>query len=62
MKTNTVKPLAYGIMQAAEMLSVSPKTLRKLIYAGKLHAVKIGSRYVIKASEIERLANEGAGC
>lgn len=47
--------LAYSIKEAAEMLSISPLTVKRLAYKGKLKTSKIGSRRVVHASDLERL-------
>ena len=41
--------------QAAEALSASSQTIRNWIRAEQLHAVRIGNRFLIPRSEVERL-------
>lgn len=48
----------YSIEIAAEMLAISPWTVRKWIADKKITSCKIGSRRVIPASEIKRIINE----
>ena len=41
--------------QAAEELSASSQTIRNWIRADQLHAVRIGNRFLIPRSEVERM-------
>lgn len=47
--------LAYSIKEAAEMLSISPLTVKRLAYKGELKTSKIGSRRIVHANDLERL-------
>lgn len=51
-----------SVVQAAEMLQISPRAVQHRIKAGKLAATKLGdgatSAYVIERSEIERALAE----
>jgi excisionase family DNA binding protein len=48
------------IIEAADELKVSDRSLRALIVAGEVRALRLGKRIVrIPRSEIERLANAG---
>lgn len=38
---------AYNVQEAAELLDVSPQTIRSYIKQGKLKAQKAGNKYVI---------------
>ncbi len=49
-----------GIREAAGSLNVSTFTLRRLIDAGQVHSVTIGSRRLIPEEEVARVAREGA--
>lgn len=55
------RPAAFSIPEAAAQLSVSRSHIYQLIDRGQVKRVKIGSRSVIPASEIDRLAEEGTG-
>ncbi len=47
-----------SIAQAAEELSVCPKTVRRYIAQGRLEAVRIGTRTIrIRANSIDQLAS-----
>lgn len=48
----------YSIEKAAEMLALSPWTLRKWISERKIASCKIGSRRVIPGFEINRIIRE----
>lgn len=50
-----------GIAEVAEMLNVSPFTIRRLMDRGHIHSVNVGSRRLIPVSEVERVLTEGAG-
>ena len=41
--------------QAAEALSASSQTIRNWIRSDRLHAIRIGNRFLIPRSEIERM-------
>jgi excisionase family DNA binding protein len=45
--------------EAAPMLRVSTESVRRYIREGHIKAVKIGRRYMIAPSEIERIKAEG---
>jgi excisionase family DNA binding protein len=44
--------------QAAEALSASSQTIRNWIRGNRLHAVRIGNRFLIPRSEVERLRRD----
>jgi excisionase family DNA binding protein len=46
---------------SAEALGVSVFTIRRLIAAGEIRAVNIGSRVMISEAELERVASQGVG-
>lgn len=61
-RANPVAPeqrLAVDIEAAARLLSVSRRTIYKLITEGRLVTLKIGARRVISRVEIERLLAAG---
>jgi excisionase family DNA binding protein len=47
------------VIEAAEMLSISPKTMWAWIYARKVETVHLGRSVRVPASELERLIEEG---
>jgi excisionase family DNA binding protein len=51
-----------SVKEAAELLNVSAATVRILIKAGKIQALRLASRgpFKIAKSEVERIAREGA--
>jgi excisionase family DNA binding protein len=49
------------VEQASKQLAVSIFTVRRLIKAKELRAVRVGKRVLIPASEIERVMREGCG-
>ena len=46
--------------QAADALSASSQTIRNWIRAEQLHAVRIGNRFLIPRSEVERMRGAAA--
>lgn len=46
-------------MEAAEMLSVSPRAVRAWIADGRIKVTKLGRRVVIAVEELQRIATEG---
>jgi excisionase family DNA binding protein len=53
MFTTTTEKLAVGIREAAQLLSVSPRTIQNYIAAKLLTARKIGRRTVIPVRALE---------
>ncbi|HEZ4940260.1 TPA: helix-turn-helix domain-containing protein [Neisseria meningitidis] len=54
-------PLAqptYNVEEAAAFLKVHPQTVRDLIRAGKIAAVKVGRRFVIRHSALDAFLAE----
>lgn len=45
--------------KAAELLGISPWTVRKWLSENKLRAVRLGRRVLIEPAEIERIIEEG---
>lgn len=43
-----------NIEKAAKVLSVHPHTVKALIDEGRLHAVRVGRRYLIPVAELDR--------
>ena len=46
--------LLLGIPETAEMLGISPFTVRKLIRRGALPSVHIGRRVLVEVGEVEK--------
>lgn len=59
---NDTEARVYSIEQAAELLSLSPWTVRKWIAERKITSCKLGSRRAIPVTEIGRLINESLDC
>lgn len=47
-------PAATGVRGAAAHLAVSPSTVRRLIAAGELPAVRIGGRVVLRFEDLDQ--------
>ena len=54
MPAQTLPKNCLSINQVAEYVGCSPLTIKRLIYAKKLRAIKFGSRVVIRPAELER--------
>jgi excisionase family DNA binding protein len=50
-----------GIGEIAKLFGVSHFTIRRLINAGHIRAVNIGTRWLIPNAEVERVLASGAG-
>jgi excisionase family DNA binding protein len=51
--------LGYSVTEAASVLGMAPSGLWRWIALGKIRSVKIGSRRIISALELQRLLTEG---
>jgi excisionase family DNA binding protein len=51
--------LLLDVREAAHLLSISPWTIRRYIYSGRLRSVRLGRRVLIEPSECLRLLEEG---
>lgn len=59
---STTPPAFATIAEAADLLQVSPKTVRRYIAAGRLTAVRIGPRLVrVELASLERLGRPIGG-
>lgn len=45
----------YSLAQVAELFSVTRQTVLNWVKVGNIHAVKVGRKWLVKESEIERL-------
>jgi len=50
--------ILLNVAQCAEALNVSPWTVRRLLATGKLPAVRIGSRVLVRASDIDNFIDQ----
>ena len=48
----------YTVDEIAEILNVNPRTIYRLVQAGKLEHYKVGAQIRISAEELERLKVE----
>jgi excisionase family DNA binding protein len=53
-----VRPLK-SVLESAELLRISPWTIRSYIRDGKLKPVRLGRRVLIEESELERFVAQG---
>jgi len=51
--------MGYSVTEAADVLGMAPSGLWRWISLGKIRSVKIGSRRIISAHELQRLLTEG---
>jgi excisionase family DNA binding protein len=54
-----VEPLVVDVREAARLLAVSPRSIRRWIRAGRIQAIRLSRRVLLPAEECERLAREG---
>ena len=57
---DALRPLAYGISDAAKVSGLSRSTLYELIKSGALHSVKIAVRRLVTRTALLDLLNAGA--
>jgi excisionase family DNA binding protein len=50
-------PLAVGLEEAAAMLAISGRTLRKMASDGRIPSVKLGRRLLFRVRDLEQLLN-----
>ena len=55
-----MRPLK-SVVEAAELLRISPWTVRSYIRDGRLRPVRLGRRVLLAEDELERLVAEGQG-
>jgi excisionase family DNA binding protein len=51
----------FSLAQAAEILQLSPATLRRQAIKKRLNAIKIGSLWVVTKREVDRYAKQNRG-
>src|SRR5215218_3327134 len=54
MKLTAVLPGYSSVAHAAEVLHLAPRSVRDLIYSGRLASVRIGRLHFIRGTELER--------
>jgi excisionase family DNA binding protein len=54
-----MNPLLLSINEAADLIRISPHTVRAYVRSGLIAFTKIGTRVLIPAAEISRIAAEG---
>jgi hypothetical protein len=54
MKVTAVLPGYSSVLRAAEVLHLAPRSVRDLIYRGRLPSVRIGRLHFIRATDLER--------
>ena len=58
---NQMEKLLLSIAEAAQVINLSPWTVRAFIKSGKLRPVRLGRRVLLEPSELERLIQESKG-
>jgi excisionase family DNA binding protein len=56
--SNSLPKLSYGVAEAVQATGVGRSTLYAAMAAGKLRAIKLGSRTIILADELRRFLGE----
>lgn len=59
-QTDEQKQLSYSIMRTAQVLSISERSVYKLMDAGTLRRVKLGRRTLIPAAQVHALIGNEA--
>jgi predicted site-specific integrase-resolvase len=54
-----MQPLAVDVREFARLFSVSPRSARRWIKAGRVQAIRLSTRVLVPVTECERLAREG---
>ena len=54
-----ITKLVLDVKEAANVLSLSPRSIRRYITVGKLRTVRLGRRVLIEPSELQRLVDVG---
>lgn len=52
-----MEPLAVDLREAGRLTSLSPRTIRRQIKAGRIRAVMLGRRVLVPISELRSLIN-----
>jgi excisionase family DNA binding protein len=55
-----VEPLALSVPEAARLLSVSPRTVRRMLSDGRLAPVRVGRRVLVGVRELEKIVGGSA--
>jgi len=55
----TWKRLAVSLDEAGEMMGVSGKTVKRLIFRGELRGLKVGAQWRVRVAEIEDYLKRG---
>lgn len=50
-----MEPIAVSVQRAAEMIDVSPFTIRKYVRLGKLRSVRVGRRVLVPVEALQDL-------
>jgi excisionase family DNA binding protein len=53
--TKPVNPICVRLEEAAAMIAVAPRTLRKWASEGRIRSVKLGSRLLFRVADLEQL-------
>ncbi len=51
-------PILLSVTQCAQLLGISHWTVRRLLASGRLSAVRIGTRVLVKASDIDKFIDQ----
>ena len=57
MAMNDIRPLAVGLEEAAGMLGIAPRTLRKFAAEKRVASIKAGGRLLFRPSALEDFLN-----
>jgi excisionase family DNA binding protein len=57
-----VEPLAVDVREAGRLMSLSPRTIRRHIKAGRIRAVLVGRRVLVPVGELRSLIDVRLEC
>jgi excisionase family DNA binding protein len=60
MATSTLQPIALSLEQAASLLSISPRTLRKWAAERRLTSCKVGGRLLFRPEDLQTFLESAA--
>jgi excisionase family DNA binding protein len=60
LKATPVTRLTHTVRETADMLGISTRTVHSLIHQGRLNAVSLPGKFLVRADSLQRLLDGGA--
>jgi excisionase family DNA binding protein len=54
-----LRPILHSVEETANLIRISPHTVRAYVRSGLIKPTRIGTRVLVSAAEIDRIAVEG---